>query len=107
MLGQISEKKTNRSLKIDFLFILHYQSDCHVFFFPQQNTTQLTVNIIDVNDNAPVFQDTSYTGSVTEEQPIGSTVLVVKKFMNFSVVIILMHEKKYCVQPFCNIVTEQ
>lgn len=42
-----------------------------------QNTTQLIVNVVDVNDVVPTFLDPAYTGFVAENQPIGSPVAVV------------------------------
>ncbi|XP_060753692.1 protocadherin-16 [Neoarius graeffei] len=41
------------------------------------STQQLTVQVIDVNDEIPVFEDSVYEASITENQPAGATVLVV------------------------------
>lgn len=35
------------------------------------------MNVVDVNDVVPSFVDPSYTGSVAENQPIGTIVIVV------------------------------
>ena len=45
-----------------------------------QNTTQLIVSVVDVNDVVPTFLDPAYTGSVAENQPIGSLVAVVSVY---------------------------
>ena len=37
--------------------------------------TTITINIIDVNDNSPVFGKGSYSASVMENEPAGTTVL--------------------------------
>ena len=37
------------------------------------------MNIVDVNDVVPSFQDPGYTGTVREEQAIGEEVIVVRK----------------------------
>ncbi len=42
-----------------------------------QNTARLIVNVIDVNDVVPTFLDPAYTGSIAENQPVGSQVAVV------------------------------
>uniref|UniRef100_A0AAR2J6I9 Cadherin domain-containing protein n=1 Tax=Pygocentrus nattereri TaxID=42514 RepID=A0AAR2J6I9_PYGNA len=45
---------------------------------PQQSSTQLlTVQVIDVNDEVPYFEENVYEAFVTENQPAGATVLVV------------------------------
>ncbi len=39
------------------------------------SSTTITITILDVNDNSPVFtKGSSYSASVTENQPIGTTV---------------------------------
>ncbi|XP_028271337.1 protocadherin Fat 1a isoform X3 [Parambassis ranga] len=40
--------------------------------------TKVIVNVIDVNNNAPEFQQTSYKASVDENVPIGTSVVTVK-----------------------------
>ncbi|XP_036372790.1 protocadherin Fat 1a isoform X3 [Megalops cyprinoides] len=40
-------------------------------------STKVVINVIDVNNNAPEFQQTSYKGSVDEHVPIGTSVLTV------------------------------
>uniref|UniRef100_A0A4W4F290 Protocadherin-16 n=1 Tax=Electrophorus electricus TaxID=8005 RepID=A0A4W4F290_ELEEL len=45
---------------------------------PQMTSVQqLTVQVIDVNDEVPFFQESAYEAFVTENQPAGATVLVV------------------------------
>lgn len=41
------------------------------------STQQLTVQVIDVNDEVPVFEESTYEAFITENQPAGVTVLVV------------------------------
>lgn len=41
------------------------------------STQQLTVQVIDVNDEIPVFQESVYEAFITENQPPGTTVVVV------------------------------
>uniref|UniRef100_A0A3P8RFC4 FAT atypical cadherin 1a n=1 Tax=Astatotilapia calliptera TaxID=8154 RepID=A0A3P8RFC4_ASTCA len=41
-------------------------------------TTKVIVDVIDVNNNAPEFQQTSYKASVDENVPIGTSVVTVK-----------------------------
>ena len=43
------------------------------FLFQNDNVT-LTVNILDENDNAPIFNKTRYDFNVTEEKPSGTYV---------------------------------
>lgn len=40
-----------------------------------QNTVQVTVNIVDVNDNSPIITPNSYVASVRENLPSGQSVL--------------------------------
>lgn len=45
---------------------------------PQHSTTQvLSVQVIDVNDEVPWFEESQYEAFVTENQPAGFSVLVV------------------------------
>lgn len=45
---------------------------------PQHSTTQvLSVQVIDVNDEVPWFEESQYEAFVTENQPTGFSVLVV------------------------------
>ena len=46
--------------------------DCHF-----QGSAHFIFNISDVNDNAPVFDDLEYFGTVAEEQPIGTSATLV------------------------------
>ncbi|KAF7700324.1 protocadherin-16 [Silurus meridionalis] len=41
------------------------------------STQQLTVQVIDVNDETPIFEESVYEAFVTENQPAGATVLAV------------------------------
>lgn len=41
------------------------------------DTATVHVNISDANNNSPVFDNTPYTASVSENVPVGFTVLVV------------------------------
>ncbi|KPP56651.1 hypothetical protein Z043_125715, partial [Scleropages formosus] len=45
---------------------------------PYSTNKTLTLKLIDVNDNAPVFQQKSYTVQVVENNPPGSSLLAVK-----------------------------
>lgn len=38
----------------------------------------MTVTVVDVNDNSPMFLASSYSGSVVENSNVGSTVLAVE-----------------------------
>jgi hypothetical protein len=40
----------------------------------------INVTILDTNDNAPIFQQSEYTISIPENQPIGTTVLKVTAY---------------------------
>lgn len=40
-----------------------------------QNTVQVTVNIVDLNDNSPIITPNSYVASVRENLPSGQSVL--------------------------------
>ena len=40
-----------------------------------QNTVQVTINIVDVNDNSPIIMPNSYVASVRENLPSGQSVL--------------------------------
>ncbi|XP_039587551.1 protocadherin beta-15-like [Passer montanus] len=44
---------------------------------PRTGTTQVTIVILDINDNAPIFSQEVYTGQVLENLPEGSVVLTV------------------------------
>uniref|UniRef100_A0A667Y8M0 Protocadherin-16 n=1 Tax=Myripristis murdjan TaxID=586833 RepID=A0A667Y8M0_9TELE len=45
---------------------------------PLSSTATVEVTILDINDNSPQFQSSSYTADVSENVPIGSLVLEVK-----------------------------
>ena len=47
---------------------------------PKSNTTQVVINIIDVNDNKPQFSTNSYYQSVAENVPQGYSILQVSAF---------------------------
>ena len=42
-----------------------------------QNTTHVVITVIDLNDNFPYFLDAEYTGTIVEEEPGNTQVLVV------------------------------
>ncbi|XP_024115860.2 B-cadherin [Oryzias melastigma] len=44
----------------------------------EEETIEIIINIIDMNDNEPVFEQTSYVGEVAESSPKGTTVIRVK-----------------------------
>ena len=39
----------------------------------------VTITILDVNDNAPIFLSASYEARVNENQPLGTTITLVEK----------------------------
>ncbi|CAJ1065106.1 protocadherin-16-like [Xyrichtys novacula] len=45
---------------------------------PLSSTTTVEVTVMDMNDNSPKFQSSSYTADISEDVPIGSLVLEVK-----------------------------
>ena len=47
---------------------------------PKSNTTQVVINIIDVNDNSPQFSTANYYQSVAENVPQGYSILQVSAF---------------------------
>ncbi|XP_034546173.1 protocadherin alpha-3-like [Notolabrus celidotus] len=44
---------------------------------PKSGTSEIIINVLDNNDNIPVFTKTLYKTSITENAPIGSTVVTV------------------------------
>ncbi|XP_024919222.1 protocadherin alpha-3-like isoform X9 [Cynoglossus semilaevis] len=44
---------------------------------PKSGTSEILINVLDINDNSPVFSKTLYKTSITENAPIGTTVLTV------------------------------
>ncbi|XP_077122354.1 protocadherin gamma-C5-like isoform X34 [Ranitomeya variabilis] len=42
---------------------------------PKSGSTQITVNVLDINDNAPVFHQSSYRISVLENIPLNSVII--------------------------------
>jgi hypothetical protein len=42
---------------------------------PRSSTTTVYMNIVDVNDNQPMFDPASYTHVIDENVPVGTTVL--------------------------------
>ncbi|XP_062846826.1 protocadherin alpha-3-like [Trichomycterus rosablanca] len=44
---------------------------------PKTGTIQITVDVLDVNDNSPVFTKDSYSAKIVENAPIGTTVIQV------------------------------
>lgn len=45
---------------------------------PQQDSTDVEISVIDVNDNAPIFRKQSYSGSLLENAPVGTKILRVQ-----------------------------
>lgn len=43
----------------------------------RQDTAQVVVNVTDANTHRPVFQSSHYTVSINEDQPVGTTVVVI------------------------------
>lgn len=54
--------------KYDFEVIINNQ---------EQASTRVVINVIDVNNNAPVFQQPTYKGNVNENVPVGTSILTV------------------------------
>uniref|UniRef100_A0A3Q1I5G8 FAT atypical cadherin 1a n=1 Tax=Anabas testudineus TaxID=64144 RepID=A0A3Q1I5G8_ANATE len=54
------------------------QFELDVITSDKKAATKVIVDVIDVNNNAPEFQQTSYKASVDENVPIGSSVIAVK-----------------------------
>ncbi|XP_075336763.1 protocadherin alpha-8-like [Odontesthes bonariensis] len=44
---------------------------------PRSGTMEIVVNVLDVNDNMPVFSKESYTAVINENSPIGTTIIQV------------------------------
>uniref|UniRef100_UPI003AAA5CF7 protocadherin alpha-3-like n=1 Tax=Centroberyx gerrardi TaxID=166262 RepID=UPI003AAA5CF7 len=44
---------------------------------PKSSTSEIIINVLDINDNIPVFTKTLYKTSITENVPLGTTVLTV------------------------------
>ncbi|XP_070819214.1 protocadherin alpha-3-like [Chaetodon trifascialis] len=44
---------------------------------PKSGTSQLVVNVLDVNDNIPIFSETLYKTKIPENTPLGTTVTTV------------------------------
>ncbi|XP_071380369.1 protocadherin alpha-3-like [Centroberyx affinis] len=44
---------------------------------PKSGTSEIIINVLDINDNIPVFTKTLYKTSITENVPLGTTVLTV------------------------------
>ncbi|GAB6020348.1 hypothetical protein CHUAL_003060 [Chamberlinius hualienensis] len=45
---------------------------------PMADTTDVELTVADVNDNSPIFDKVSYEASVSEDAPVGTSVLVIK-----------------------------
>ena len=45
---------------------------------PRSDTTDIEVIVLDVNDNSPIFEQTSYLGRVDEDAIIGTSVLTIR-----------------------------
>ena len=46
-------------------------------FFPFTDQASVTINVIDINDNSPIFAENMYEKSVPENLPVGSEVIIV------------------------------
>ncbi|XP_038157772.1 LOW QUALITY PROTEIN: protocadherin alpha-3-like [Cyprinodon tularosa] len=44
---------------------------------PKSGTSQITVNVLDINDNIPIFSKSLYKANITENALVGTTVLAV------------------------------
>ncbi|XP_026214075.1 protocadherin alpha-3-like [Anabas testudineus] len=44
---------------------------------PKSGTSQLVVNVLDINDNIPIFSETLYKTKIPENSPLGTTVITV------------------------------
>ena len=44
---------------------------------PQTSTVSVYVNVVDVNDNAPVFDPSTYSNEIEEDAEVGQPVLTV------------------------------
>ncbi|KAL0973926.1 hypothetical protein UPYG_G00213030 [Umbra pygmaea] len=53
------------------------QYEFEVIINQQQASTRVLINVIDVNNNAPIFLRPSYNGSVDENVPVGTSILTV------------------------------
>ncbi|CAG5136473.1 unnamed protein product [Candidula unifasciata] len=70
MLAKTLDRETNNSLTVEIV--------CKDEGNPSLNsTTSFIVNVFDINDNSPVFLESSYTQAIPENNLIDSTVLVV------------------------------
>lgn len=47
---------------------------------PLSDTTDVEISVSDINDNAPVFSKQSYSGSISEDALVGTSVLQVMRF---------------------------
>ncbi|XP_062865096.1 protocadherin Fat 1a [Trichomycterus rosablanca] len=54
------------------------QYELEVIIHDKKAATKVIIDVIDVNNNAPEFQQSSYKASVDENMPIGTSVLTVK-----------------------------
>ncbi|XP_034545021.1 protocadherin alpha-3-like isoform X11 [Notolabrus celidotus] len=43
---------------------------------PKSGTSQIIINVLDINDNAPVFSRSLYKAHILENLPVGSTVII-------------------------------
>uniref|UniRef100_A0A3B3BEU6 Cadherin domain-containing protein n=1 Tax=Oryzias melastigma TaxID=30732 RepID=A0A3B3BEU6_ORYME len=65
------EKQEQYKLMVHFTDPVHGSGE-------EEETIEIIINIIDMNDNEPVFEQTSYVGEVAESSPKGTTVIRVK-----------------------------
>ena len=46
-----------------------------------QSTVQVTINIADINDNAPVLTPSTYIATIRENLPVGQSILHVRSLV--------------------------
>ena len=51
---------------------------------PESNVTMVTVNLEDINDNAPVFEGDSLLAAVAEEAELDTTVTIIKVSISYT-----------------------
>jgi len=61
---------------------------------PRVTETSIRVNVVDVNDNSPVFTSQTYRGTLVENNYIGASVLQASPYRHS--LCSTAHEKVYC-----------